>query len=82
MKTNVTKNEGFFAESNGIQENRKLQDKGTTKPTLPRTRRQTSPLVEPKLTRKEDILNHDNARTNGGEKIVESSERIGSRRML
>ena len=35
-------------------------------------------LVEPKLTRKEDTFNHDDARTNGGEKIVESSERIGS----
>ena len=34
-----------------------------------------------KLTRKEDILNYDNARTNG-DKIVECSERIGSRRML
>ena len=45
-------------------------------------RRQTSSLVEPKLTRKEDILSHDDARTNGGDKIVESSERIGSRRML
>ena len=82
MKTNVTKNEGLFAESNGIQENRKLQDKGTAKPTLPRTRRQTSPLVEPKLTRKEDFLNHDDARTNGGETILEGSKRIGSRRML
>ena len=49
---------------------------------LPRTRRRTSYLVDPKLTRKEDILNHDDARTNGGDKIVESSERIGSRRML
>ena len=49
---------------------------------LPRTRRRTSSLVDPKLTRKEDILNHDDARTNGGDKIVESSERIGSRRML
>ena len=78
MKTNVTKNEGLFAESNGIQENRKLQDKGTAKPTLPRTRRQMSPLVEPKLTRKEDFLNHDDAKTNGGEKILEGSKRIGS----
>ena len=41
-----------------------------------------SSLVEPKLTWKEDILNHDDTRTNGGDKIVESSERIGSRRML
>ena len=38
-----------------------------------------SPLVEPELTWKEDILNHDDARTNGRDKVVESSERIGSR---
>ena len=41
-----------------------------------------SSLVEPKLTWKEDILNHDGARTNGGDKIPESSERIGSRPTL
>ena len=35
-----------------------------------------------KNTRKENILNHDNTRTNGGDKIVKSSERIGSRRTL
>ena len=37
-------------------------------------------LVQPKLRRKENILNHDGSRTNGGDKIVESIERIGSRR--
>ena len=41
-----------------------------------------SSLVEPKLTRKEDILNHDDARTNDGDTIVESSDRFGSRRTL
>ena len=82
METNVAESEDLFVESNGIQENQKLQDKGTAKPILQRTRRQMSSLVEQKLTRKEDILNHDNARTNGGDKIVESSERIGSRQML
>ena len=74
--------EDLFAESNGIRENRKLQDKGTAKPILPRTRRRVSSLVEPKLTQKEDILNHDNARTNVGDKIVESSKRVCSRRTL
>ena len=39
-------------------------------------------LVKPKFKRKEDILNHEDARTNGRDKIVESSERIGSRRTL
>ena len=39
METNVAESEDLFAESNGIQENRKLQDKGTAKPILPRTRR-------------------------------------------
>ena len=82
METNVVESEDLFAESNGIQENRKLQDKGTAKPILPRKRRRMSSLVEPKLTRKEDILNHEDARKNGGDKIVESSERIGSRRTL
>ena len=78
----MAESEDLFVESNGIQENQKLQDKGTAKPFLPRTRRRMSSLIEPKLTRKEDILNHDDARTNGGHKIVESSERIGSRRTL
>ena len=59
METNVTESEDVFAESKGIQENRKLQDKGTVKPILPRTRR--------KLTRKEDFFNNDEARTNGGQ---------------
>ena len=40
-----------------------------------------SSLVEPKLTLKEDIVNHNNPRANGGDKIVEGSERIGSRRI-
>ena len=82
METNVAEIEDLFAESNGIQENRKLQDKGTAKPILPRIIRRMSSLVEPKLTWKKDILNHDDARTNGGDKIVESSERISSRRTL
>ena len=79
---NVEESEDLFAKSNGVQENQKLQDKGTAKPIIPRTRRRMLSLIEPKLTRKEDILNHDDARTNGGDKIVESSERIGSRRTL
>ena len=78
----MAKSEDLLAESNGIQENWKLQDKGTAKPVLPRTKRQMSSLVEPKLTRMEDILNCDDARTNSGGKIMESSKRIGSRRML
>ena len=82
METNVAESEDLLAESNGIQENRKLQDKGTAKPILPRIIRRMSSLVEPKLTWKKDILNHDDARTNGGDKIVESSERISSRRTL
>ena len=45
----------------------------------PRTSRRMSSLVEPKVTRKEDILNHDDTTTNCGDKIVESSDRIGSR---
>ena len=75
----MKESENLFAESNGIQENLKLQDKETAKPILHRKKRQMSSLVEPQLTRKEDILNHDNARTNGGDKILESSERLGSR---
>ena len=82
METNVTESEDLFAESNEIQENRKPQGKGTAKPILPITKIRMSSLVEQKLTQKEEILNHDNARTNGGEKIMESSERIGSRRTL
>ena len=82
METNVAESEDLFPESNGIQQNRKLQDKGTAKPILPRARRRMSSLIEPKLTRKEDILNHDDPRTNGGHKIVERSDRIGSRRTL
>ena len=45
-------------------------------------RRRMSSLIERKLTRKEDILNHDDARTNGGDKIMESSESIGSKRTM
>ena len=82
METNVAESKDLFTETNGIQKNRKLQDKGTAKPILPIRRRRIASLVEPKLTRKEDILNHDDARTNGGDKIVENSERIGSRRTL
>ena len=82
METNLSQIEDLFAESNGIPDNRKLQDKGTAKPILPRTRKRMSSLVELKLTRKEDILNHDHARTNGADKIVESSERIDPRRTL
>ena len=82
METNVVESEDLFAESNGIQENRKLQDKGTGKPILPRTRRRMSSLIERKLTRKEDILNHHDTRKNGGDKSVKSSERIGSRQTL
>ena len=79
MEIKVAESEDLFPESNGIQENQKLQDKGTAKSILPRTGRQMSSLVEPKLTQKEDILNHDDARTNGGDKIVESSESIAFR---
>ena len=78
----MAESDDLFAESNGIQENRKLQDTGTAKPILPRTRRRMSSLVEPKLKRKEGILKHDDARTNGGDKIVKSRERIGSTRTL
>ena len=78
----MEESEDLFAKSNGVQENQKLQDKETAKAIMRRTRRRMLSLVEPKLTRKEDILNHDDARTNGGDKIVESSERIGSRRTL
>ena len=56
METNVAEREDLFVESNGIQENRKLQDKGTAKPILPRIRRRISFLVEPKLTRKDNIM--------------------------
>ena len=41
-----------------------------------------SALVEPKLIREENILNHDYARTIGGDKILKSSKRIGSRQTL
>ena len=41
-----------------------------------------SSLAEPKLTQLKDTLNHDDTRTNGGSKIVESSKRIGSRQTL
>ena len=75
----MAESEDLFAESNGIQENQKLQDKGTAKSILPRIGRRMSSLVKPKPTQKEDMLNHDDARTNGGDKIVESNERIGSR---
>ena len=78
----MEESEDLFAKSNGVQENQKLQDKETAKAIMRRTRRRMLSLVEPKLTRKEDILNHDDARTNGGDKIVESSERIGSRPTL
>ena len=79
IETNLAKSEDLFAESNGIQENWKLRGKGTAKPILPRTKRGMSSLVEPKITRKEYILSHDDARTNGGDMIAESSERIRSR---
>ena len=64
METNVVESDDLFAESGGIQENRKLKDKGTAKAILPRTRRRMPSLVGPKLTRKEDILNYDDVRTN------------------
>ena len=38
MDTNVAEYEDVFAESNGIQENQKLQDKGAAKSILPRTK--------------------------------------------
>ena len=82
METNVVESEDLLAESNRIHENQKILDKRRAKPILPRTRKRMSSLVKPKLTRKEDILNHDDARTNGGDKTVESSERIGSRQTL
>ena len=41
-----------------------------------------SSLVELKLTQKVNILNHGDAKTNGGDKIMESSKRIGSRQTL
>ena len=67
----MVESEDLFAESNGIQENQKLQDKGTAKPIL--LEKTNFIFVEPKLTRKEGTFNHDNARTNGRDKIVESS---------
>ena len=78
----MAESEDLFAGSKGIQENQKLQDKGTAKPILPRTIRRMSSLVEPKHTWKEDILNRDDARTNSGDKITEYNRTIGSRRML
>ena len=59
------------------QRNSKAQNK-----FLPGKRRRMSALVEPKLIRKENILNHDCARTIGGDKILKSSKRIGSRQTL
>ena len=82
METNVAESEDLFAESSEIQEDQKLQDKGTAKSILRRTRRQMSSLVEPKLTWKKYILNHHDARTNGGDKIMVSSKRIGSTQLL
>ena len=38
METNMAECEDLFAESNGIQENQKLQDKGAAKSILPRTK--------------------------------------------
>ena len=38
-----------------------------------RTSRRMSSLVEPKITRKEEILNHDNTTTNCGDKIVKAA---------
>ena len=73
----MVESEDLFAESNGIQGNQKIQRQKKAKPILPRTCTRMSSLVEPKLARKDDILDHDDARTNGGEKIVESSDRIG-----
>ena len=78
----MAESEDLFAESNEIQENQKLKEKGTAKPILQRTRRQMSSLVKPKLTWKKYILNHHDARTNGGDKITASSKRIGSTQML
>ena len=49
---------------------------------LPKSVLRMSPLIEPKLTWKEDILNHNDVRTNGGNKMVESSKRTGSRLTL
>ena len=68
-ETNVVGSEDLSAESHVIPESRNLQDKETAKPTLPGKIRRMSSLVKPKLTRKEDNVNHDDARTNGGEKI-------------
>ena len=51
-------------ESRGIK---KIQRQKKAKPILPRTCTRMSSLVEPKLARKDDILDHDDARTNGGE---------------
>ena len=48
METNVVESEDLFSESNEIKENGKLQDKGTAKPVLTRTRRRMSSLVEPR----------------------------------
>ena len=39
-------------------------------------------VVETEFTWTKDIINHDDARTNGGDKNMESSESVGSKRTL
>ena len=42
-------------------------------------RRRVSHMVEPELTRQKDIINHDDAGTDGRDEIVEGIERTGPR---
>ena len=45
METNVAESEDLFAESNGVQENQKLQVKGTAKLVLPSSTKVSSTNV-------------------------------------
>ena len=68
-----------FAEGYRVQENRNLQDEGTAEPSLLRAKRRMSFMAGAELTWSKDIINHDNAGTDGGDKVMEGIKRIGPR---
>ena len=68
-----------FAEGYRVQENRNLQDEGTAEPSLSRARRRMSFMAGAEFTWSKDIIDHDDAGADGGDKIMEGIKRIGPR---
>ena len=75
----MEEDEKKVAEGYRVQKNLNLQDETTAEPSVSTTRSRVSLVAESEPTWSKDIIDHDYARADGGEKALESSKRTGRR---